>query len=327
VFLCGCHPKKNSEPEAPAETAPVSTPVATEQCRDLPPAPPNFGWTDSTVDVYENVVAFMGSPLDNDEIVCVVEGNINGFNQIFTYNVKTQQKKVLGNAGPFLPSINKNGWVVYSTADNNIYRIKANGDSLQQLTNNLASMAPKWDYSGTAIIYFQEATIGTPASSMVKLKFGSSNNNYVYPTSLPHHASFNKKDKVLFLKSSNTTVTIIERDLVSQTERLLISGPYEPQSGKVHFNHLCVDANDEFFFWSNSLGIFRCNLTSLNVDTLFKNCPASEYLNPITLPNSFELNISNHTKTPINNSVLFHQYKPLQVNLTSMIKTEIRIFP
>src|SRR5688572_13152788 len=115
----GCNKKKKPSAEDPA---PAQVPVApadssTFKCGDLPPEPEQFGWSDSTLDVNNNIKAFFTNPSNADEVIVVVQGDAFGFNKMLNYNLRTKTRKHLANLGQYLPSINMAGWIVFSTAE------------------------------------------------------------------------------------------------------------------------------------------------------------------------------------------------------------------
>jgi hypothetical protein len=292
-------------------------------CRDLPPEPAVFGWTDSTVDLNRNVTAFMYNPLNPEEAVVVVEGDITGYNKMFGYNFRTKALKYLATLDDHLPDINSRGWIVYSSNDNNVYRIKANGDSARQITSFNRAYNAKWDNTGYSFYYFQEAFQSMPVqivrSDINGLPVGG------FPAQLPTIAPFRKSDKVIYLAVLNNSVTLIQKDMTDQTERHLISGPYQ-KSGEMHFQDLCVDHNDENVYWCNSKGIFRCRLTDLKVDTVFKNCETVIYDNPIMSYKKGEMTYSAHTLKQLSTYVLFHKFRPMELYYLSGERRTVKIF-
>ncbi len=326
LFVFGCREKYKITPVEPEAPAPVITHDTGLKCTALPPTPEPFGWKDSTGDNSKNIKAFIYNPINANEIICVVNGDITGYNQLFNYNIVTKQKTYLANLGDFLPSVNHKGWIAYSNVDNNLFIIKCNGDSLKQLTTSKTCQDPKWDYTGNYILYFQQAYLAT-VSSLVKIAVNGNPNLFSMPVDLPHHASFRKSDQIIFYRTVNSSITLIHRNMATQGERTLISATYNPKSGRLPFENLCLDNTDENFYWSNPSGIFKCNLSTLKIDTLLKNCPNYTYSNILMSFKNNELLMGMHIQKPLNADVLLHIYKAMEFDLGSKTLTEIRIFP
>jgi hypothetical protein len=290
----------------------------------LPPPPQPFGWTDSTGNVDKNINAFLHNPVNPNEIIYVVNGDLFGFNKMYSIHVPTKQIKYLATLGEYLPQMNNYGWLVFSDVDNNIFKIKANGDSLMQLTSQKISHDPKWDFTGKNIYYYQEAYFNVP-SQLVKIN-SSGGLLAALPIDMAYHASFKKSDKVIFQKTLDKSVTLILRDMVKYNEKNLITGPFEIK-GPVFFDNITVDQTDENFYWSNAGGIFRCNLATLAIDTILKNCPNFIYDNPIISSNQNELTYSWHIIRPVSQFILYHEYKAMEMNLVTKEITEVKVFP
>jgi hypothetical protein len=326
VWSFSCKKKEDTTPAPTEDPTPVAPVSVIPDCESLPPEPKPFGWTDSTLDASRNFLAFNYNPLDPNEFVYVLDGDIGGYSPIYFMNVVSGQKKQLGNAGPFLPNISKTGWLTYSSIDNNVYKIKCNGDSVSQLSLNNISLNPHWDYRGRDILFFQEATQNI-SSQIVKLSASGEVVLQLFQADVPQFATFNKSDQILYCQISGTLATLVHRNLVTSEERVLLSGPYTPKTGKIHFNHLCLDLEDENFYWANDLGIFRANLASVKVDTLYKNCDNRILDYPQISSHARELTMTLHTKKAIGPFILLHAYKTLRVDLSTLETTELKLNP
>jgi len=328
LFLAFSACKKESPepvPDTPAPPVPV-LPSFIPDCAALPPEPKPFGWQDSTVDEEKNILAFTFNPKNPDQIIYMTAGNITGFFPFYNLDVVTGTKKILGNAGYFLPNISKKGWLLYSSIDNNIMKVKVNGDSLATLTSDFRSLAPQWDFQEKGFYYFKEANQSIN-SQIVKVNPEGNTVVVMLPADLPQFTVFRKSDQLLYCQTSGSLATLVQRNMTTQQERSLVSGPFDARTGKVHFNNLCTDLNDEFCFWSNDLGIFRCHLASLKTDTLYKNCENRVFKNPQVNLTTGELCFSLHIKKAIGPSMLLHEYKTLRADRSGNAATEVRIFP
>lgn len=325
LLFSGCR-KKGEEPvPAPADVPLPALPSFIPSCAALPPEPKPFGWQDSTIDEEKNILAYTFNPQNPDQIIYMRAGSITGFFPFYNFDLITGNKKLLGNAGYFLPSLSNNGWLIYSTIDNNIIKIKVNGDSLKQITTDYKSLSPQWDYQGKGFYYFKEAnqSIG---SQLVKVNQEGNVVVVMFPADLPQFAVFHKSDQLLYCQTSGSLATLVQRNADTQQERVLVS-PFNSKTGKVHFNNLCVDLSDEFCFWSNDYGIFRCHLASLKTDTLFKNCENRIFNWPQVSMTTGELCFSLQIKKVIGHSVLFTEYKSVRADRSGNAANEIRILP
>ena len=173
-------------------------------CEKLPATPQPFGWQDSTINENKNINAFFYNPLNNFEIIYQVNGDIFGYNKVFLYNTNTKQNLFLFNNGNYQAQINNKGWIVFNSNDNNIYKIKANGDSLKQLTFNNISNDPKWDYTNTTIYFFKKATLSSP-SLLTQINTKGQELNSV-PIEYTNSAFAKKTSKLFYLNRFNDNI-------------------------------------------------------------------------------------------------------------------------
>lgn len=318
--------KKKNEAEPPSVDAPPIVVVDDlPACESIPPAPAPFGWQDSTADPSQNILAYNYNPLNPDEFIYLLDGDISIYHPLLKYNVISKQKTELGHIGSYAPSINSKGWITYSSVDNNIFKVKINGDSLVQITFNFISLAAQWDYQGKGIYFFQQANQNL-GNQIAKLDASGNLVINLFPADLPQFAVFHKSDQILFCKTSGSLVTVFQRKIGTEPEIPLVTGPYNAQSGVSNFNNLCIDLKDENFFWSNTLGIFRCNIATLKVDTLFKNCESRIFDYPQVSAHNNELTMTMHLKKVLGSYQLFHEYRAMNVDLDQVKATEVKLF-
>ncbi len=322
-FALACD--KKFDPPTPIEPEPITNITDTGfGCRTLPLPPEPFGFTDSTRDENENINCFMYNPANPEDLIIKVNGDIFGYNKIYKVNLPTRKFTFLGNGSDFLPQVNKKNWLVYSDIENQIWRTKTNGDSALLLTFMKNCMEPKWDRTGNYILYYQEAYTTIPPR-ILKADLNGQLIDY-WEVDLNQYATYNRSDKFLIQRAKDAQVTIIEKDLIANTEKALITATYSPK-GNRYFNHLVVDHLDENFYWSNTAGVFRCNLHSLKIDTVFKACPNYALLAPnLSLYFPDELTVVCRLKTPLSSSIIYSDYRAYQVNLLSRTTTWIKVF-
>jgi hypothetical protein len=318
--------KKADGPSAEEEIPPAPADTGLG-CRDLPAAPQPFGWTDTTFDPNQNITAFVMNPLNPDEAIIVVEGDIFGYNKLYAHHIPTRNSKYLGTVGEFPPQVNSNGWVLFSSSDNDVFKVKVNGDSLTQMTNNKRSMDPHWDYSGRIFYYYEDA-FATVRPYIVKRYASGTFLNQV-DAYMPRIASYRKSDRILLMKNKDTSVTVIEKIMGAKdygVERAILTASFAP-GAPVHFDDLTVDCNDEYMYWTNAKGIYRCRLTGGSPELVAKNCGNYTFLNPLIVPYApDELTVACHFRRPLNAMRLYHEYRPYQMNLATREFRWLKIF-
>ena len=326
TLIISCKKEKSAPvSEPPIQTIPADTSIYA--CKNLPAAPLPFGWRDTTSDPNKNINTYLYNPANPDQIIYVVEGDLFGYNKMFCFDVPLKKTTYLASISDFPPQINKYGWILYSTNDNEVFKVKTNGDSIVKLTIGNKSKDPKWDFTDKNYYIFQ-MPYNTYPSMLAKLD----QNNFAllnFPLEMPNTAAFKKSNKIIYLKTNENTISLIQREInAPNAEKILLTIPFSPTSTSNLFDNLTLDQTDENVYWSNTSGILKCNLSSLKVDTVLKNCANIKYDNPIFQsfkPNSILLTA--HLIQNINAFQLLHTYKAIEYNVLSKEKTEVKIFP
>ncbi len=76
--------------------------------------------------------------------------------EIWTYNLVTKEERHLANDGLYMLKWSSKNWIVFNRIDNQVWKIKSNGDSLTQLTYEHWSLYPDWHPDGEKIIFRRE---------------------------------------------------------------------------------------------------------------------------------------------------------------------------
>jgi hypothetical protein len=324
ALVFSCKKEKTTTLPEPAPTSPAnSSPLP--DCASIPQGPQPFGWKDSSANEDENVNFFRAQPYKAGEYIYCVNGNIFPQNRMYLYNYSSQQRILLGERDAFLPSLNINGWMVYSKPDKNIYKVKLNGDSLTQLTSGGLYANPQWDPIGKYIYCYQQTTSLSP-SYLLKLN-ASGQTMAAYPTLYPNSVPSKLQDNAYLLTVNNNRLTVILRNLLTNAETLITASGLTLNGTQNDFFNLCADPKEEFLYWNNTKGILRCNIANKQVDTLFKNCGNITYLNPIISENSEELTFCCKILKPLNSIVLYRAYRSFEYNVINKQWRELDFFP
>ena len=323
LCLTGCK-KEPPPPGAPDKPEPV-TPVSPQdtECKAIPPPPAGFYWRDSTGDVFKDINAFFHNPLNGDEVIVIVNGNLQGSNQMMAVNLVSKSTRFLANLDQYLPSVNSAGWILFSTVDDHVYRIKANGDSLTQLTQLSGTHDPKWDFTGKHFYYLQDQ-FSTFESRLYRASSSGVNVNS-WLQDLPWSAPFHKSNKIVVQARSGNVVTLYLADNTSSLREALVEGPFDSQKNQSHFRYLFVDSHDENMFWSNDEGIFRYNFSAKRTDTLFRNCETVIYDRPMQGKQN-EITLSKHIIRVTHPYYLVHEYKAVEYNYVLKEERTVKVF-
>lgn len=323
-----CKEKEITPPKVPTiPTIPVENDSSVTLVCDTLSKEPFFGWRDSTIDENKNINAFFFNPVNAKEIIYVANGDMFGYNKLFTYSIPSQKITYLSGSGNYLPKINNRNWLVFSSADFNIYKVKTNGDSLRQLTGENMFHNPHWDYTGKFIYFFQSAYNIQPAR-FVKTDIKGNPIDYL-PAEFPVMTMCKKKNGMAYLKNNvNNYISVYYRDLAKNSETLLLtSESVSASSPELTFNHLTFDNNDENLYWSNDKGIFMYNIAEKKITQLYANCKTLTYNRPMVTINSDKLTYTCHIIKQLDYQTLFHFYKTFQMDIKTQAVKEISVLP
>lgn len=134
------------------DTGPPAGGAGTSPCIPLPEIPP-LGWNEWFAEPY---VEFPRWNPNNPEEFMFVEVRSTFQEKLWKYNLSTHSLDLLfeGNL-LYSPEWGKSGWITLNIGwPANIYKIKANGDSLTQLTSDGQNFGGEWNYSGDTIVYY-----------------------------------------------------------------------------------------------------------------------------------------------------------------------------
>lgn len=129
---------------------------------------------DSTQFVYGSI-----NPNDPNEVVYYGGKHPNW--HMYVYNIATKQRIKISDYSPTHNiKWHKSGWICFAAADNNIYIVKANGDSLAQLTTTGNCFTPEWNSIGDEIICYRGYQYFGNGNNYIISKDGSN----IYPINL-----------------------------------------------------------------------------------------------------------------------------------------------
>ncbi len=134
------------------ETGPAVGGTASAPCIPLPEAPPQ-GWNEWFVEPYFGYPRW--NPNNPDEFT-LLEYRSPFLSKLWKYNLSTHELDMLYEGNVLSPpEWGKTGWILLNIGwPANIFKIKANGDSLTQLTSDGQNFGGEWNYWGDTIVYY-----------------------------------------------------------------------------------------------------------------------------------------------------------------------------
>lgn len=206
------------------------------------------------------------NPNNDNEFLFVspCTGNINE-KCIKIFNLQTKNTFTLYTGSLYYaPRWGKNDWILFCQDDENIYKIKSNGDSLTKLTNLNNLHHPIWNYDGTKFLAFTEASnlfsllFDMNGNILDTIYFGqTSNSNFQNP----NYIVSNECHNVSFFNLNTNNIEF------NYNYSKLISAMW----GSVFW------LSDNEVIYSNIAGLNRLSIPSLNNQNFKKSCNSKLY--------------------------------------------------
>ena len=321
VLLLFAACKKKEAPAPPSQPPPPAKPPVSE-CKKIPAPPAGFIWQDSLAKD-RNVNAFFYSPVNGEEVIVVINGDFPDSYKLVTVNLRTHAETFLANIDQYLPSVSQQGCNVFSGPDNNIYKVRTNGEGLQQLTFTSGAHDAKWNAAGTHFFYIQDAQGSLPARlNLAKADGGTINS---WPLTMTYFAPLHKSNKIIVQERTSNIVTLYLMDLDSNSRKDLLHAPFDHNNESTPFRNLSVNESDNLLFWSNKTGIFMHDISESRTDTLFKTCETVIYDRPM-IGRLNEITFSKHVISVLEPVYLLHQYIAVEYNVVTKEQREIKVY-
>ena len=127
-----------------------------QACGDLPAEPAN-GWTYSAGAVQYLSPQF--NPNNGNEFIYLRTEDNEG-TSLVKNNIETKTSETLLNGYPIVKRVEwgRSGWIVFSTSDNKIWKIRDNGTDLTKLISDQEVKYPHFTHDGNQIIFYKTPT-------------------------------------------------------------------------------------------------------------------------------------------------------------------------
>lgn len=280
-----------------------------DKCKSIPDAPP-FGWNY----IYRGK-AFESpcfNPKNENEILFVDQSGLVTQQKLYAFNLISRNFLLLCE-GHFLsrPKWGLNDWIVFCFQDNNIWKIKSNGDSLVQVTTSGDFFFPTWDYRSIRIIAnlstIQKAVFLTPEGEIIdtlkKFSYGGGFFSFV-------------NDSIIVTSSyQGLGIYNLNSDVISILHTAEISS----------YSGIYVSC-DSTVTWIDESGMYVSSIsTPLKTKKIFSSCNSQMYLSPTLSADCKRICWEKITKKALNKNDLQIEYKLVFTNLEGICEEELQI--
>lgn len=286
LTLLGCRKSETVSPNPPP--AGPALPCGTHaECIPLPNPPLGGDWN---WQIEENFVGHaVFNPNSGNEILLQRDPFGGGWanSELYRYNMVTGTLELIHEGIlTHRPRWGTSGWIAFTQASApnwNIWKVKANGDSLTQLTFNGNSFSPLWSPDGTQIGY-ETGALGPPQYNLQNIRMTSSGapidtlwNTGAFAGqavwALPNR-TFNVFAWVYSCHWEGDPST----DLIYQLPDSIMQNGLPKGAAYLPSSHSMI--------WSHLTGVYRTNLTTGATERLLATCNSSYFM---------DLDYSSHT--------------------------------
>ncbi len=294
---------------------PTNKPIDnSDACILIPPSQSMIGY-DYKIDSF-TIERPCFNPNNSDEIVFFIKTySSNITSKLIKYNLKTFEKEILLEAELyFQPSWANNDWIIFGLKDENIWKIKSNGDSLTQLTFIGSNFNPECNYNSNRII----CSNTNQGCSFIYDFYGNS----IDTLNMTSSAFDWNADNQILIKSDNGTY----RYNYNTKELILYNENYYP----IHFMKAQWINEDEFITSGddgiNSNGaIYKTNILTGNIECIKEYCNAWIYNFPDYSPQLDKLIWQKVKKKKIGDNLIEVKFVLVLMNTDGTNEQEIEI--
>ena len=239
-------------------------------CVEIPP-PGDFGYFYEYMELDYSAASF--NPCNNDELVCI--RHRNGLSDgLVILNIKTQNEKVLLEGEVRChPNWGEKGWIVFCRQDNQIWKIRDNGEDLTQLTFKAEgwNVLPSWIDNGERIVF--ESTRDLHNGRLFTMDEKGENIEMVPNSIACSFTAMSKDSKYLIYRRNLVSVFSLEIRNLETGEIKIIEGIERSNlSGAVwHPIH------HDIVVWSNFQTMYAMNVSTNKMVQLKTGCSSEIY--------------------------------------------------
>ncbi len=237
----------------------------TGACQDLPPSTSSFGYQYQQPEISYNAPCF--NPSNPNEIIYVRGHYSTGTSELRRYDLITHKDTILCTNIWENPKWGKNGWIVFNHADNQVWKIKCNGDSLTQMTTQ-GGLGAVWNGAGDKIAYWNQ--ISSTYYTYIMNPSGIYFDTLLYPDVLYRGAWSPDNLKLGTAYSGNVAYIDLNNKMIHSFN----------SAGAISINGMDWLPNSQTIIWCSDKGMFRTDISTNTTKKLKSGCSSKIYLWP-----------------------------------------------
>ncbi len=247
-----------------------------------------LNWPD--IDTTYNVPRF--NPSNSNEIVYVQGIISSGKSYLVKRNLITGQETQIISDVWQRPDWSVKDWIVFNHADNQVWKIKSNGDSLTSITTT-GGLNAVWSSDGSKIAYAQEVS--------ATIQITDVNGNYL--DSLPFFAVYLSRwscDGNYICATAHDHINAVYQNVSTGQE----VQPTNNTNNNTQITWMDWTPDTKFIIWANPTGIYKTNISTKETIKLKKSCNGSYYISISVSPDGNKI-IAQRVDQKIENQNLY----------------------
>jgi len=255
-------------------------------CTPLPQTSPSFGWNYTTTQSYNYAPCY--NPKNSNQFVFLQ--HVPSGIALYEYDMSSNLLTELYNGNIYYTaSWGSNNWILFDVS-NDIYKIKANGDSLTRLTTGGISCYPKWSPNSTEYIYSLYAGYGT--SGMI----ANSSGQIIDSFSLSFDSRCAWIDTTIADLYGNKGFVVF--NTVTRSQVLVYYS-----TDVTSYSGACF-INTTTFTWSDYTGIYLTNIQNGQTTRVESMCDSKTYVSPSYSNLSNKVIWNKRVQIPVNSNTM-----------------------
>lgn len=248
-------------------------PTVEDECVNFPPSSSPLGYQYQQPEITYNAPCF--NPNNPNEIIFVRGHYSTQSNELVKYNFTTKNETILLNLTQIWghPNWGINGWILLNKGDNQVWKIKDNGDSLTQLTTQFGIDAI-WSPNADEFAYWVQ--IGSTYYTFFSDVNGNIFDTLLYPNILYRGAWSPDGSKI----ATNFSYGLSYIDLNTR-QTIQVNIP----SNSTPIYDISWLSDSKTMIWCTNDGFFKTNINTNSTTRIKTACSSRRYIYPTVFNN------------------------------------------
>lgn len=257
------------------------------------------------------------NPNNGNEFIYIRQNITTSERELYKFDIINDTSLLIKGNVTGYPKWGKKDWILIELNDQNIWKIKSNGDSLTLLSSEgIYSDDAVWNQSGTKFIF--RLHYGDSVNSVICNLDGSietQTSDIIYEGGVWASSS----DKILYATSlaEDYGIAWMDTNLTESHKFKLMAS----KNGWDILMGMAWMADNENVLWSTGSTVSITNIYSGSTSELLKNCDSKKYQFPSVSPDGTKILFEKEFTTEVSEVELFIEYKIVIINVDGSQET------